>query len=108
MREKLDFNTGWKFCPGDQNLELPPFKDPMYLGAKTERELRGYASADYGKNREMMFGNWKDVTLPHDFIIEQEPKRENNTTLGYFTYHNGWYRKSFKVEESDRGRRLAL
>ena len=41
MREKLDFNTGWKFCPGDQNLELPTFKDPMYLGAKTERELRG-------------------------------------------------------------------
>ena len=108
MREKLDFNTGWKFCPEDQRLDLPPFKDPMYLGAKTERELRGYASADYGKNREMMFGNWKSVTLPHDFIIEQEPKKENNNTLGYFTYHNGWYRKSFKVEESDRGRRLAL
>lgn len=108
MREKLNFCSGWKFKVGDQQLGLPPLKDVIYLGAKTERELRGYASKDYGKNREMAFENWRTVTLPHDFIIEQEPKKEFNNTLGYFDYKNAWYRKNFKLDESDRGRRISI
>lgn len=108
IREKISFNSGWKFKEGDEHLTPPPLKDVIYLGAKTERELRGYASKDYGKNREMAFENWESVTLPHDFIIKQEPKKEFNNTLGYFDYKNAWYRKTFRIEKSDRDKRLVI
>ncbi|MCI8388686.1 MAG: glycoside hydrolase family 2 protein [Clostridiales bacterium] len=108
MREKLDFNSGWYFKQGDEHLKEAPLKEAMYLEAKTERILRGYASRDYGKNREMLYENWQAVTLPHDFIITQEPEPENNNTLGFFKYDNAWYRKKFRVEESDMNRRLSI
>lgn len=108
MREKISFNGGWRFKLGDEHLTPPPLKDVIYLGAKTERELRGYASQNYGKNREMEFENWEYVTLPHDFIITQEPKKEFNNCLGYFDYQNGWYRKNFRVEDADKDKRLVI
>lgn len=108
MREKINFNSAWRFKAGDEHLTPPPLKDVVYLEAKTERNLRGYASADYGKNREMAFENWQWVDLPHDFIITQEPKPEYNNTLGYFKYDNAWYRKTFKVDSADSNKRLSL
>ena len=108
MREKISFCDGWKFRLGDQKPLETPLKGPMYSGAKTERELRGYASRDYDKSADAYFEKWENVTLPHDFIIAQEPKPENNCTLGFFKYENGWYRKSFRVGGEDRGRRLTL
>jgi beta-galactosidase len=108
MREKINFNSNWKFRIGDEHLPEAPLKEPMYIEAKTERILRGYASANYGKNREMMYENWQTVNLPHDFIITQEPKPEYNNTLGFFKYDNAWYRKTFRIEESDQNKRIAL
>ncbi len=108
MREKIDFNDGWIFRLGDQVLAPPFFKDIVYYSAKTERCLRGYASRRYGNNLEIEFDSWRKVTLPHDFIIEQQPKEENTSTTGYFEYHNGWYRKKFKIEECDSGKRISL
>lgn len=108
MREKISFNSNWMFKIGDQHLPPAPFKDVIYLGAKTERELRGYASKDYGKNRQMAFESWQNITLPHDYIITQEPKPEFNNTLGYFDYQNAWYRKSFKLNEEDNGKRISI
>lgn len=108
IREKINFNGGWRFKLGDEHLAPPPLKGVIYLGAKTERELRGYASKNYGNNLEMEFEDWEYVNLPHDFIIKQEPKKEYNNTLGYFDYQNGWYRKNFKVENSDKDKRLVI
>ena len=108
MRETISFNQGWLFRLGDDNLPESPKKDAMYLGAKTERMLRGSASANFGASRETMFENWNYVELPHDFIISQRPEQQYNNTLGYFKYDNGWYRKSFKLDDSDRGRRISL
>ncbi len=108
MREKLDFNRDWQFILGDEHLPLPPFKEIIYQEAKTERALRGYASKNYGKNREFLYERWESVTLPHDFIITQEPKEQYNNTLGYFDYQNAWYRKNFRIEEADEGKRLTL
>ncbi len=108
MREKILLNSGWRFKLGDQHLPEAPLKGPMYSEAKTERALRGYASLNYGRNREMEYENWQIVNLPHDFIIPQEPKPENNNTLGFFHYDNAWYRKTLRFEEADRGRRIFI
>ncbi len=108
MREKINFNSDWKFKAGDEHLTPPPLKDVVYREAKTQRCHRGYASPTYGNNAEMDFENWQNVTLPHDFIITQEPQPQFNNTLGYFDYHNGWYRKTFRVEEADRNKRISV
>lgn len=46
--------------------------------------------------------------VPHDYIIGQEPKEENNNTLGFFRYENAWYRKHFTLDAADEGRRISL
>ncbi len=105
MREKLQFNTMWTFRPGDENI---PQAENLGVcsEAKTERSQRGYACAT--GTRQMSYEQWTPVTLPHDFIISQEPKKENNHMLGYFDYHNGWYRKRFTIDASDEGKRLVI
>ena len=108
MRERINFDAGWRFKLGDEHLTESPIKESMYQEAKTERCLRGYASMDYGKNRETLFERWETVNLPHDFIIKQEPKEENNDTLGYFHYENAWYRKNFRLTEEDMTKHLTL
>ena len=84
MRETISFNQGWLFRLGDDNLPESPKKDAMYLGAKTERMLRGSASANFGARRETLLDYWNYVELPHDFIISQRPEQQYNNTLGYF------------------------
>jgi len=108
MREKILFDSGWKFRVGDEQLTECMRKEYVYLEAKTEGCLRGYAWRDYGKNGEYEYDGWSDVDLPHDFIIEQEPARDHNNTLGYFDYKNAWYRKHFKLDKADENKRITL
>jgi len=108
MREILNFDAGWKFRIGDEALPECMLKGPVYLEAKTEGRLRGFAWRGYGKNHEYEYDGWKTVNLPHDYIIEQEPTENHNNTNGYFDYKNAWYRKHFKLDEADEGKRILL
>ncbi|NLG36424.1 MAG: glycoside hydrolase family 2 protein [Clostridiales bacterium] len=108
MREKLLFDFGWLFHEGDIPAPEPKDKMPMYFHAKTERMLDGPAAYGYDERHRGRAERWESVDLPHDYIITQRPSRENNNTLGYFEYRNAWYRKHFRLEESDRERRLTL
>lgn len=114
MREKINFDRGWLFHEGDIEVAYPVYKGPVYAQAKTERVLAGPASRyynartdDFNANgeRETCVERWDKVDLPHDYIIRQEPKEENNNAVGFFEYHNAWYRKNFFVPESERGLR---
>lgn len=84
------------------------------MGAKTERMMIGPASCYYSDNSDSFeLGNtspdlWLDVNLPHDYIIEQTPSKENPQALGYFKYENAWYRKHFSLDESDKNKRITL
>ena len=104
MREKILFNDGWLFHRGDIKPELPKAKDPIYLSAKTERELWGPAAVsyndstlDYRKTHEIQTEKWEKITLPHDYIIEGNFDENENSTLGYLKYENAWYRKHFTL-----------
>jgi beta-galactosidase len=48
------------------------------------------------------------VSLPHDYVIRHVPEKQNNEALGYFPYHNAWYRKNFKLSAEDQNKRLTL
>ncbi len=108
MREKLLFDFNWLFHDGDILIDLPPTKTPLYLQSKTERALWGPAACDYPDQGARSLELWENVDLPHDYIIRQEPKPQNNNTLGYFDYHNAWYRRHFDIPATDRGRRLLI
>ncbi len=115
MREKILFNEDWIFHEGEIEEGLPKDKGPIYHQAKTEHKIWGPASMyfhdksdDYTSKKDHNCLKWETVTLPHDYIIKQEPKEENNNTLGYFKYENAWYRKHFTLPKADDGKRITL
>ncbi len=115
MAEKILFNSDWRFHRGEIEVEMPPYKGAAYMQAKTEEMLTGPAAYayndhvnDYRMSALYTSEKWENVTLPHDYVILQEPKEEYNCGLGYFKYENAWYRKHFKLDEGDRGKRIAL
>ncbi len=115
MREKIRLNDGWLFHKGDINTPRPTDKGPVYMQSKTERKLCGPAARHYFDSPdtyrtdiEIRSCGWRSVTLPHDYIIDQTPSKDENNTTGYFHYCNAWYRKHFKLNPEDKNRRLTL
>lgn len=117
MREKILFNDNWMFHLGDVEQKMPAKKGAIYIQAKTERYRFGPASRTYidcesqddiSLEHELNPETWNRVNLPHDYIIGQTPKNENNNTLGFFEYKNAWYRKHFKLSEEDKTKRISL
>ena len=115
MREKLRFDDGWKFHRGDITLTEPCQKGPIYIQAKTERKRTGPACIqyvangdDYSMNTELNPEKWDNVTLPHDYVIDQVPEEKYNNALGYFKYENAWYRKKFTLSYADKDKRICL
>lgn len=115
MRTILDFNKGWLFHRGDINDKVPTTKGPLYIQSKTERMKWGPAckdyiciADDYGTDHELSRDRWDPVSLPHDYIIGGETKKENNNALGFFDYENAWYRKEFVIPEEFEGKRITL
>ena len=107
------FDENWLFHLGDIEYKVPTQKGPIYTQAKTERFRFGPASKtyiavedDFSREHEMNPETWITVDLPHDYIIRQEPKKENNDALGYFKYENAWYRKKFSLSEEDKNKIL--
>ncbi len=107
MREIINFDRNWMFHKGDIKPALDSAKAIVYYEAKTERALRGPASRNYDTSWTAS-EKWTCVDLPHDYVIEETPLRENNEGLGFFTYHNAWYVKKFDLTKSDKQKRITL
>lgn len=115
MREKINFCDEWIFHLGDISQDLPAYKAATYSQAKTERARIGAACRyhndkvdSYELGDEMTSEIWKNVTLPHDYTIEQEPQPQYNNARGYFKYENAWYRKHFYMGSEDKDKRITI
>ncbi len=115
MREVVDFNYDWRFYKGDIDIPRPYEKGPTYTQSKTERKLIGPAAYHYFDEPDAFYPGcehrsigWKKIDLPHDFIIDQENKEQENNAHGYFTYCNAWYRKHFTLPTEYSGKRITL
>ncbi len=115
MREQILFNDNWLYYAEEQKREAPKKYGTMYLAAKTERMKWGPAaythddsSGDWSTEAEHSAERWLKVNLPHDYIIGQTPVEAENPALGYFQYHNAWYRKHFKIKPEDEGKRITV
>ena len=88
------FNSGWKFVRGD-------VADAQSLGFDDS--------------------SWRELTLPHDWSIEDLPAKEGVKQIGPFSEESvggsatgfsvggvGWYRKHFKISESDKDKLIHI
>jgi len=80
-REILNFNFGWKFFKGEVANGMDPAFD------------------DSG---------WRNLDLPHDWSIEGPFSKENSSCTGYLPGGIGWYRKSFEIPESNKGKKVYI
>ena len=77
MREYINFNCGWKFTRNDDEKAWQKRYD------------------DSG---------WRDVTLPHDWAVEEPFDIKNSSGTGYLAAGKGWYRKRFHLPEETQGK----
>lgn len=84
--QKTLFNFGWKFKLGNtENAQSMNFDD----------------------------SNWRSIDLPHDFQfempwVEGDKNDKNNMGRGFKEMGEGWYRKSFTLPASLKGKRVSL
>ena len=80
VREAVNFNGDWKFAKGEQSgAEKPDFND----------------------------SGWTAVRLPHDWAILEPFDPSENGYAGKLPWKGvGWYRKTFTLDKTDKGRRV--
>ncbi len=109
-RERLLFDSGWKFIFGH--------------GSDPARDLGfGVDQGDFAKTGEFAFAKakfddsrWRQVNLPHDWAVElpfvndDELKSHGYKPLGrrYPETSVGWYRRTFEVSANDQGKRVSV
>lgn len=77
-RQTIDFNFNWKFAKGDFS--------------------NGY-------NINFDDSKWEEIKVPHDWSIKTSYQKENTAaSTGFVEGGIGWYRKSFNIPESDKGK----
>ena len=81
--ESVDFDRGWKFQLGDNNEA---------------------SKADFDDK------SWRTLDVPHDWAFESPYDRDAAQTDkgGYKPGGIGWYRKSFELPETFRGKRISI
>lgn len=111
------FNNGWKFAFGNAS---DPAKD---FGCGTE--YFNYLTKAASIHNEGPYSNkfepekwgveWKEVTLPHDFVVDLPFSKDASHSHGYKTVGYkypetsvGWYRKEFFIPEEDLGKHISL
>lgn len=51
---------------------------------------------------------WRDVTIPHDWSVEEPFDINNSSGTGYLTAGKGWYRKRFSLSPEYEGKRVYI
>lgn len=100
-RERLPFDTGWLFHHGDVPMPVIRGHGPTYENAKAGKAW-GAATPDFDDS------DWRVLDLPHDWVVEGPFDPEENISQGYRPRGVAWYRRHFRLEESDRARHLEM
>ena len=101
MREKLSMDFAWRFHA--DNLENPQPVEMMYYyhHSKAESGCGPAAPSFYDLD-------WQIVDLPHDYAVDSEPDFSYTNAHGFNRRYNAWYRRLFKLDSSDEGKRIIL
>lgn len=83
--KRIILNENWRFC--GEKLAAQPGQDAE------EAWYKGYDDSA-----------WKQVTVPHDWSVEQPFSKEYSSGTGYLAGGIGWYRVHFTLPEEYRGK----
>lgn len=101
VREQLSLNQGWRFYQGD--IPFPEIKGHgMSYGNAKAGKSWGAAAPEFDDT------DWRLLNLPHDWAVEQPYDSTANLSQGYRKRGYGWYRRNFKLSQSDKGKFLEL
>ena len=117
QRQRIKFDDDWKFAFGNASSPEKDFGCGTeyfnYLTKAASVHNKGPYSMDFEPSS--WDAEWKDVTLPHDWVVGLPYSKDASHSHGYKTvgFHYpetsvGWYRKTFEIPEEDEGKRIAL
>jgi beta-galactosidase len=101
LTEHLSLNKGWLFHLGDI-----PFNDVKGHQATYNTSKAGNATGAASVNYDD--SGWRELNLPHDWAVEMPFDENENIAQGFKKRGFGWYRRHFKVDESDKGKNFEL
>jgi beta-galactosidase len=99
--ERLSLDNSWRFHLGEIAAPKLTKHDETYGNAKAGN-AQGAASTRFDDSK------WRLLNLPHDWAVEQPFDSTENLSQGYRKRGIGWYRRHFKLNNSDRGKYLEL
>ncbi len=112
-RSRARFDDGWKFFRGE--LHVPHTVKAGMLGGLADAMKRkgGKHLVVAFVDREMKKATdperWPEVTLPHDYVVEEPIRRDlQDASHGHRARCVGYYRKVFTLPRADAGRRITL
>jgi len=114
-RETESFNEGWKFALGSANDNRADFSQGSeyfnYLTKASHSPQGPYAN----RFRDRSGKEWKDVILPHDWVVDlpfnggaSHSHGYKEVGLKYPSQSVGWYRKVFTVPSDLEGKHIEL
>lgn len=117
MRTRENFDKGWLFYKGDLPV-VRPIKAGLAAGVTNCRQLEDgkwleVAFADKADCNDSSGLRWAEVTLPHDWCVEEpyvrdDPNDPDLWVRGYQEPGIGCYRKEFHLPENDRGKQISI
>ncbi|MFI4950185.1 MAG: beta-galactosidase GalA [Caulobacterales bacterium] len=99
--ERLSLDLGWRFHRGDIVAPKPHTGDQTYASTKAGA-AGGAAGLRYDDK------SWRELDLPHDFVVEGPFEETANVAQGYRPKGVAWYRRTFHLDPADQGKHLEL
>ncbi|MDB5327139.1 MAG: hypothetical protein JWM57_2708, partial [Phycisphaerales bacterium] len=100
-RQILRLDDHWRFHRGDVPAPLANKHLAAYMANKAGW-ARGAARGNFDDS------DWRVVTIPHDWSLDGPFDLANHVNSGFLPRGIGWYRRTFALDEADRGKTLSL
>jgi len=100
-RQRLSLDKNWRFHLGDIPFLVPMTHDQTYNDSKAGN-ASGAAAVKYND------ADWPTVMLPHDWSVGMGFDSTLNVSEGYRYRGTGWYRRTFRLDPTDKGKHLEL
>jgi len=108
-RERLSIDRDWRFALGESSKFDPAPPGTFFSYLAKAGVAQGAAKEQFDDSQ------WQKVDLPHDWAVglpfsDRGSNSHGSKAIGKNFPENsvGWYRKSFELPATDKGRRLAL
>jgi len=121
VRERSNFNTGWRFHLGDSpdvngELNYVAIRQWLLPSGNAFSKTTSYQQPGGNLGGNVQFvqsgfddSGWRSLDLPHDWGIEQLFDQSLPSSAGKLEWWGvAWYRKHFRLLDKDAGKRIVL